>query len=180
MAAEARRHAWVTPSGEDGFGDGGDAGRRRYVMMSDQRRREWGLPDVANGRSTTHRSSAAADGGAPTPPVTATRHPVVANEVRRRVSRFDQIETTGNKTRALGRRTPEGPADRGPVQGRPAETMSAQLANLPEGVSVARGRIEVRFDGAEDALARLYALALVCLPLARMGLGMAHPSGASS
>ena len=41
----------------------------------------------------------------------------------------------------------------------PAETMSAQLANLPEGVSVARGRIEVRFDGAEDALARLYALA---------------------
>ena len=41
----------------------------------------------------------------------------------------------------------------------PAETMSAQLANLPEGVSVARGRIEVRFDGAEDALARLFALA---------------------
>ena len=41
----------------------------------------------------------------------------------------------------------------------PAETMSAQLANLPEGVSVARGRIEVRFDGAEDALERLYALA---------------------
>ena len=37
--------------------------------------------------------------------------------------------------------------------------MSAQLANLPEGVSVARGRIEVRFDGAEDALARLYSLA---------------------
>ena len=41
----------------------------------------------------------------------------------------------------------------------PAETMSAQLANLPEGVSVARGRIEVRFDGAENALARLFALA---------------------
>ena len=37
--------------------------------------------------------------------------------------------------------------------------MSAQLANLPEGVSVSRGRIEVRFDGAEDALERLYALA---------------------
>ena len=32
----------------------------------------------------------------------------------------------------------------------PAETMSAQLANLPEGVSVARGRIEVRFDGAGE------------------------------
>ena len=41
----------------------------------------------------------------------------------------------------------------------PAETMSAQLANLPEGVSVARGRIEVRFDGAENALERLFALA---------------------
>ena len=41
----------------------------------------------------------------------------------------------------------------------PAETMSAKLANLPEGVSVARGRIEVRFDGAENALARLFALA---------------------
>ena len=41
----------------------------------------------------------------------------------------------------------------------PAETMSAKLANLPEGVSVARGRIEVRFDGAEDALERLFALA---------------------
>ena len=37
--------------------------------------------------------------------------------------------------------------------------MSAQLANLPEGVSVARGRIEVRFDGAENALERLFALA---------------------
>ena len=41
----------------------------------------------------------------------------------------------------------------------PAETMSAKLANLPEGVPVERGRIEVRFDGAEDALARLYPLA---------------------
>ena len=39
------------------------------------------------------------------------------------------------------------------------ETMSAKLANLPDGVSVERGRIEVRFDGAEDALARLYTLA---------------------
>ena len=41
----------------------------------------------------------------------------------------------------------------------PAETMSAKLANLPEGVSVAPGRIEVRFDGAENALERLFALA---------------------
>ena len=41
----------------------------------------------------------------------------------------------------------------------PAATMSAKLANLPEGVSVARGRIEVRFDGAENVLERLFALA---------------------
>ena len=33
----------------------------------------------------------------------------------------------------------------------PAETMSAKLADLPEGVSVERGWIEVRFDGTEDA-----------------------------
>ena len=37
--------------------------------------------------------------------------------------------------------------------------MSARLADLPDGVLVERGRIEVRFDGAEDALARLYSLA---------------------
>ncbi len=41
----------------------------------------------------------------------------------------------------------------------PAENMSAKLANLPDGVTVERGRIEVRFDGAEDALMRLYTLA---------------------
>ena len=34
-----------------------------------------------------------------------------------------------------------------------------KLANLAEGVSVARGRSEVRFDGAKHALARLYSLA---------------------
>ena len=32
--------------------------------------------------------------------------------------------------------------------------------HLPDGVSVERGRIEVRFDGAEDALARLYTLGM--------------------
>ena len=41
----------------------------------------------------------------------------------------------------------------------PAETMSAKLADLPDGVLVERGRIAARFDGAEDALPRLYALA---------------------
>ena len=40
----------------------------------------------------------------------------------------------------------------------PFETTSAKPANLPEGVSVARDRIEVRFDGAEDALSRLFAI----------------------
>ena len=41
----------------------------------------------------------------------------------------------------------------------PVETMSAKRADLPDRVSVERGRIEVRFDGAEDALARLCGLA---------------------
>ena len=33
------------------------------------------------------------------------------------------------------------------------------LANLPDGVSVERVRIAVRFDGAKDAVERLYAMA---------------------
>ena len=41
----------------------------------------------------------------------------------------------------------------------PVETLDAKLASLPDGVSVSRGRIEVRFDGAENALERLFALA---------------------
>ena len=41
----------------------------------------------------------------------------------------------------------------------PAETLDAKLASLPEGVSVSRDRIEVRFNGAKEALERLYALA---------------------
>ncbi len=41
----------------------------------------------------------------------------------------------------------------------PAETLSGKLANLPDGVSVGRDRIEVRFDGAKDAVRRLYSLA---------------------
>ena len=49
----ARRHAWVTPSGEDGFATAGTPAGGRDVMTSDQRRREWGLPDVASSRSTT-------------------------------------------------------------------------------------------------------------------------------
>ena len=41
----------------------------------------------------------------------------------------------------------------------PAETLDAKLASLPEGVSVSRDRIEVRFSGAQEAVARLFALA---------------------
>ena len=41
----------------------------------------------------------------------------------------------------------------------PIETLDAKLASLPEGVSVSRDRIEVRFNGAKDAVSRLYALA---------------------
>ena len=35
----------------------------------------------------------------------------------------------------------------------------AKLASLPEGVSVSRDRIEVRFRGAQEAVGRLFALA---------------------
>ena len=41
----------------------------------------------------------------------------------------------------------------------PVETLDAKLASLPEGVSVSRDRIEVRFSGAKEAVERLYALA---------------------
>ena len=41
----------------------------------------------------------------------------------------------------------------------PAETLDAKLASLPEGASVSRERIEVRFNGAKEAVERLYALA---------------------
>ena len=41
----------------------------------------------------------------------------------------------------------------------PAETLDAKLASLPEGVSVERDRIDVRFSGAKETVERLYALA---------------------
>ena len=43
----------------------------------------------------------------------------------------------------------------------PVEALEGRLASLPEGVNVARDRIEVRFSGAQEAVARLYALAQV-------------------
>ena len=41
----------------------------------------------------------------------------------------------------------------------PVEALEARLSGLPAGVSVEPGRIEVRFRGAQDAVARLFALA---------------------
>ena len=41
----------------------------------------------------------------------------------------------------------------------PAEALEARLSGLPAGVSVEPGRIEVRFSGAQEAVARLFALA---------------------
>ena len=38
----------------------------------------------------------------------------------------------------------------------PAETLDTKLASLPPGVSVTRVRIEVRFNGAKEAVERLY------------------------
>ena len=43
----------------------------------------------------------------------------------------------------------------------PVEALEGRLASLPAGVKVARDRIEVRFSGAQEAVARLYALAQV-------------------
>ena len=40
----------------------------------------------------------------------------------------------------------------------PAEAFDGKLASLPEGVSVERDRIEVRFNGAKEAVERLYSL----------------------
>jgi hypothetical protein len=40
-----------------------------------------------------------------------------------------------------------------------ASVLSVKLTGLPEGVTVERGRIEVRFDGAREAVGRLFALA---------------------
>ena len=41
----------------------------------------------------------------------------------------------------------------------PVAALAGRLASLPDGVSVEPGRIEVRFSGAQEAVARLYALA---------------------
>ena len=53
-----------------------------------------------------------------------------------------RVPPRGGTPRALGLRAPEGPADRGPVQGARREHERERLANLPDGMSVERGRIE--------------------------------------
>ena len=39
----------MTPGGEEGSGPAGMPAGGRYVVTTDQQRREWGLPDLANG-----------------------------------------------------------------------------------------------------------------------------------
>ena len=41
----------------------------------------------------------------------------------------------------------------------PVESLDGKLASLPDGASVGRDRIEVRFNGAKEAVVRLFALA---------------------
>ena len=62
--------------------------------------------------------------------------------------RRTRLVTELRKARIIGIRVPL-----------PAETLNSKLASLPEGVTVERDRIEVRFSGAKNATERLYALA---------------------
>ena len=67
---------------------------------------------------------------------------------RREQDRRDRLVTTLRQARLTGIRVTV-----------PAETLSGRLANLPPGVTVAADRIEVQFSDAEEAVARLFALA---------------------
>src|SRR5215207_535666 len=64
------------------------------------------------------------------------------------VDRRERLITALRRARVSGIRVPVA-----------ASVLALKLAGLPEGVTVARGRIEVRFDGARDAVGRLFALA---------------------
>jgi hypothetical protein len=64
------------------------------------------------------------------------------------VDRRERLITALRRARVSGIRVPVA-----------ASVLSLKLAGLPEGVTVERGRIEVRFDGARDAVGRLFALA---------------------
>jgi hypothetical protein len=64
------------------------------------------------------------------------------------VDRRERLITALRRARITGIRVPVA-----------ASVLSVKLAGLPEGVTVERGRIEVRFDGAREAVGRLFALA---------------------
>jgi transposase len=64
------------------------------------------------------------------------------------VDRRERLITALRRARISGIRVPVA-----------ANVLSLKLAGLPEGVTVARGRIEVQFNGAREAVGRLFALA---------------------
>ena len=87
-------------------------------------------------RSREHSSSAISANTGPGPPSAA------KEERRKRVlTELRQARVTGIRVTL------------------PAEALDGKLASLPEGVSVERDRIEVRFNGAKEAVERLYSLA---------------------
>ena len=67
---------------------------------------------------------------------------------RREQERRDRLVTTLRQARLTGIRVPV-----------PAETLTGRLAALPPGVTVEADRIEVQFSNAQEAVARLFALA---------------------
>ena len=64
------------------------------------------------------------------------------------VDRRERLITALRRARVSGIRVPVA-----------ASVLSLKLAGLPEGVTVARGHIEVHFTGAREAVGRLFALA---------------------
>ena len=67
---------------------------------------------------------------------------------RDEAARQDRMLTALRHARRTGIRVPV-----------PVDALQGRLASLPAGVSVSRDRIEVRFTSAQDAVARLFALA---------------------
>ena len=76
------------------------------------------------------------------------RRPRTRAAVRGEATRRDRVVTAIRQARITGIRVAV-----------PREAREARLAGLPDGVSVAPGRIEVRFSSAKDAVGRLFALA---------------------
>ena len=76
------------------------------------------------------------------------RRPRTRAAFRGEATRRDRVVTAIRQARLIGIRVAV-----------PREALEARLAGLPDGVSVAPGRIEVRFSSAKDAVGRLFALA---------------------